>query len=96
MIGGELGTWIGMRLVGAICGAALALAFMPPRSWGGFARRLLAALIGGVVFASEIKTRANFVGEEGVIAGACVAAFLCWPAMGVAMRLLRAYQDSKA
>ena len=86
-----------IKLIGAAAGAALALVFSPPRTWGGFWRRLAAALIFGFVFAPYVRGYAGFSNDwEGNLGAATLAAFVSWAAMSTIIRLVQAWQASKS
>lgn len=85
-----------LKLLGAACGAALALVFSPPRTWQGFWRRLTAALIFGFIFAPYVRSWAGFDATwEGTMGAATLAAFVSWTAMGALIRITRAWQGPK-
>lgn len=92
----EFGAALLIKLVGAFFGAALALVFVPPRTYRGFIRRAVASLIGGVIFAAPVSDLARFSDDlEGLLAAACLAAFASWWAMGTLIRILRAWNWTK-
>lgn len=86
-----------LKFIGAAAGAALALVFVPPKTYRGFVRRLTASLIGGVMFAAYVREWGNFGDNwEGRIAAACAAGFMSWWAMGAVIRVLKAWQGPAA
>lgn len=86
-----------IKLLGAAAGAALALVFAPPRTWGGFLRRLSAALIFGFIFAPQVRSWAGFPNDwEGTLGASCLAAFVSWSAMATIIRAVQAWQASKS
>lgn len=90
--------WIAtvIKLLGAGCGAALALVFSPPRTMSGFIRRLSAAMIFGFIFSPYILEWAGFEHNwEGLIAAATLAGFISWAAMGTITRVVGAWQAGK-
>lgn len=89
--------WTGMivKLLGAAAGAALALVFVPPKTYLGFIRRVTASLIGGLVFAAPAQEFIRFTPNwEGLLGGACLAAFASWWAMGTVIRVLRLWKPN--
>lgn len=86
-----------IKLLGAAAGAALALVFAPPRTWGGFWRRLAAALIFGFIFAPQARYMIGFQNDwEGNLGAATMAAFVSWSAMATIIRIVQAWQASKS
>lgn len=80
-----------LKCIGAAAGAALALVFVPPRTYRGFIRRLVASLMAGVIFASYVRGWAGFSMDwEGTIASACLTAFVAWWMMSAILTLIRA------
>jgi len=89
--------WTGMilKLLGSGAGAALALVFVPPKTYLGFVRRLTASLIGGMIFATPAREFTRFSDNwEGLVGGACLAAFASWWAMGMIIRVLRLWKPN--
>jgi hypothetical protein len=92
----EVGLAIVLKFLGSATGAALALVFVPPRTMAGFIRRLFAAMICGTVFATYVRGWVGFDNDgEGIISAACLTAFISWWAMGTAVRILRAWENSR-
>lgn len=93
MILNEIVLYLLLTFVGAACGAALALAFVQPKTFRGFVRRVGASLIGGVVFGSYIRDWAGFSDDwEGQIAGACLAGFASWWVGAFIIRSIREWE----
>ena len=82
-----------LKLVGSLAGAALALVFVPPRTRQGFARRLIAALICGTIFANYVRSWAAFDNDgEGLLAASCLTAYASWWCMGTLKRITETWQ----
>lgn len=89
---GEVLAALILKLLGAAAGSALALVFVPPRSMRGFFRRVTASLVGGIIFGGFARSMAGFSDDwEGLVAGACLAAFCAWWTMALIVRMLRTY-----
>jgi hypothetical protein len=80
------------KFVGAASGAALALVFNPPRTFPGFVRRLMAAMIFGMIFAGYVRGWLGFSPDgEGLVGASCLTAFVSWAAMGTITRVVKAW-----
>lgn len=89
-----LDVWIGMilKLIGAACGAALSLVYLQPATKEEFYRRLIGALVVGVLFSPYIGDWAGFDRNwEGVMAAACFSGFVSWSAMGAVTKIIEAW-----
>lgn len=109
-MGGKIGTFapvvakvtpeefaaLAFKFLGAASGAALALVFSPPRTFPGFVRRLLAAMIFGTVFSGYARGYLGFSQDgEGIVAASCLTAFVSWAAMGTITRIVKAWNPPK-
>ncbi len=96
MIPPEIMTDMILRLMGATAGSALALVYNPPRTNEGFVRRVTASMICGVVFAGYVQTSVGFDrNADGLIAAACLTAFVAWWAMDAIIRVERLWNGPK-
>lgn len=83
-----------LKWIGAMAGAALALLFVPPRNIKAFRRRVAFSLISGMIFAIPARDYAGFnADEEGLVAGACIAAAIGWGVMDAIMRITRNWRQ---
>jgi len=81
------------RAIGAISGAALALVFVPPRTFRGFVRRGSASMLTGLIFAGYIQIWLDFSKDnDGAIGASCLTAFISWSAMGALKRITETWQ----
>ncbi len=81
------------KLFGILSGSVLALVFLVPRSWAGFARRLVMSLIGGFIFTTPAREYLGWAETgEYVAAAACISSFLSWWVMGAITKALETFE----
>lgn len=85
-----------IKLIGACVGSALALVFTPPRTWSGFARRTVAGIGCGIVFAPYARDWGGFARDwEGLLAASTLMAFVSWSAMSALTRVVKAWRKDE-
>ena len=85
---------IGIKISGALVGAAISLLFVPPRSRWGFARRFTAAMLFGPTFGPYVQEKFGF--GEGAFAASCLASIVSWSLLGVLKRAADAWRGPTA
>ena len=84
------------KAAGALAGAILALAFIPPRSWRALGQRALVAVVFGFVFEPISREWIGFQETgEGVSGAAAAAAFASWWIMTAVKRAVDIWQGPK-
>jgi hypothetical protein len=86
-----------IKAIGAVTGSALALTYLPPRTWKGFFKRAGAGIAFGYVFAPYVREWAHFgLDWEGRLGSATLAGLISWWAMDTIIRIVRAWKGPKA
>lgn len=93
--GPEIGAAVVAKLIGATAGAIVALVFILPKTIYEFIQRLATSLVSGVIFAPFVRAKLGIPPDfEGRIAGAFIAAFCAWWAMGAVHRIIGAWKGN--
>lgn len=94
---GLLGDGALHRLIGAVAGTLVSLAYMLPKSRSQLWRRAFVSLLTGLAAAGAIADKLNLPeNHEGIMSAAFLGAVGAWGALAALSKITRAWQGPKA